>query len=181
MKARKARGGELRFHRPVVYQNAGSGPRTLVDGRFVLHTSKVEVGFEVAAYDRGRPLIIDPVLAYSTYLGGSLTDQGLGIAVDAAGNAYVTGYTESANFPTTPGASRLPMRGVDAFVTKLNATGTALVYSTYLGGTADDCGHGIAVDASGNAYVTGDTNSANFPTTARRLPDCQSRWLTTPS
>jgi hypothetical protein len=101
-------------------------------------------------------LVIDPILVYSTYLGGSGFDAGVGIAVDASGNAYVTGQTGSTNFPTTPGAFQTTYGGgsFDAFITKLNPTGTALVYSTYLGGSGDDFGTGIAVDESGNAYVT---------------------------
>jgi hypothetical protein len=104
-------------------------------------------------------------LVYSTYLGGASTDQGFGIAVDAAGNAYVTGWTVSADFPTTPGAFDTTAAGADAFVTKLNPAGSALVYSTYLGGASTDQGFGIAVDGAGNAYVTGLTVSADFPTT----------------
>ncbi|MEW4228872.1 SBBP repeat-containing protein, partial [Priestia megaterium] len=106
-------------------------------------------------------------LVYSTYLGGSDSDQGLGIAVDAGGNAYVTGFTFSADFPTTAGAFDTTYNNNgDAFVTKLNPTGSALVYSTYLGGPDLDEGSAIVVDAGGNAYVTGYTQSANFPTTA---------------
>src|SRR5439155_850156 len=101
---------------------------------------------------------------YSTYLGGSGRDQGNGIAVDTAGSAYVTGSTTSTNFPTTAGSFQPAYRGTfDAFVEQLNASGSALVYSTYLGGGGDDVGGGIAVDAAGNAYVTGDTGSHDFP------------------
>ena len=106
-------------------------------------------------------------LLYSTYLGGSIPDYGNGIAVDTSGNAYVTGYTSSSDFPTTPGAFQTTYTYVDAFVTKLNATGTGLLYSTYLGGSGGDLGWGIAVDTSGNAYVTGQAQSStDFPTTA---------------
>jgi hypothetical protein len=106
-------------------------------------------------------------LVYSTYLGGNDTDQGLGIAVDAGGNAYVLGSTSSTNFPTTAGAPQPTFGGVlDASVTKLNPAGSALVYSTYLGGSSDDFPGGIALDAAGNAYVTGYTLSPDFPTTA---------------
>jgi hypothetical protein len=113
---------------------------------------------------------LDPTgsaLIYSTYLGGAFIDSGSGIAVDANGNAYVAGWTNSHNFPTTPGAFQ-PIKlsvGADAFVTKLNPAGTGLVYSTYLGGDRNDTGEGIAVDADGNAYVTGTSDSTNFPTT----------------
>ncbi len=107
-------------------------------------------------------------VVYSTYLGGGNQDNGLGIAVDGFGNAYVTGLTFSTNFPTTAGAFQTTFGGgmTDAFVTKLNCTGSALVYSTYLGGNSTDLAGGIAVDGSGNAYVTGGTGSTNFPTTA---------------
>src|SRR5439155_6499518 len=114
---------------------------------------------------------LDPAgsaLVYSTYLGGSGRDNGNGIAVDTDGNAYVTGFTESPDFPTTPGAFQTTIAETsyaDAFVTKLDASGAALVYSTYLGGSAFDWGKGIAVDAAGNAYVTGYTKSTDFPTT----------------
>ncbi|MHB8628267.1 MAG: DUF7948 domain-containing protein [Aggregatilineales bacterium] len=108
-------------------------------------------------------------VVYSTYLGGSggtLDDAGDGIVVSSSGNAYVTGYTSSANFPTTSGAAQTASGGgYDAFVSELNAAGTALVYSTYLGGSGTDQAAGIAVDGSGNAYVTGYTDSADFPTT----------------
>jgi hypothetical protein len=107
-------------------------------------------------------------LIYSTYLGGSGSDGGIGgIAVDETGSAYVTGYTDSPNFPTTPGTFQPANAGgvEDAFVTKLNRRGTALIYSSYLGGSGDDFGNGIAVDQDGNAYVTGQTDSPNFPTT----------------
>ena len=106
-------------------------------------------------------------LIYSTYLGGTASEQGNSIAVDTGGNTYVTGTTTSANFPTTFGAFDTLLNGdVDAFITKLDATGANLVYSTFLGGGSGESGQGIAVDATGNAYVTGDTLSGDFPTTA---------------
>jgi hypothetical protein len=121
----------------------------------------------------GRSATGTPALAYSTYLGGSLFDQGYGIAVDASNNAYVTGFTRSIDFPVTSGAFQTALNsilgGTNAFVTKLNtgANGArSLVYSTYLGGTTCDEGHGIAVDTAGNAYVTGFTYSKDFPVTA---------------
>ena len=107
-------------------------------------------------------------ILYSSYLGGSDFDRSWGIAVDAAGNAYVTGETGSSNFPGTEGSLIQGTIGgnLDVFVTKVNATGTAIIYSTYLGGSNDEQGRGIAIDVAGNAYVTGDTGSPNFPGTA---------------
>jgi hypothetical protein len=145
----------------------------LIDGRYVLKSDGV-VTFEIAPYDRTRPLIIDPVLSYSTYLGGSDMDYANAIAVDPSGNAYVTGYTASIDFPLANPLQSSPGFGVctdgmanfpcfNVFVTKLNPAGTALVYSTYLGGSNQDYATGIALDASGDAYVTGYTNSTNFP------------------
>jgi hypothetical protein len=109
---------------------------------------------------------IDPTgtrLVYATYFGGNKYDVGHGIAVDAAGNAYVTGTTQSADFPTRNALQPALAGNGNAFVTKLNATGSALVYSTYLGGTNGDDGQAIAVDKDGRAYVTGETYSTNFP------------------
>jgi hypothetical protein len=159
--------GDVVEHAPIVYQLAGAA-RQPVSGRFVLGPNGT-VGFAVGAYDPARPLYIDPVLSYSTYLGGSATEQGFGIAVDSSGDAYVTGTTASSNFPTTTGAYQTSNKGTNggnAFVSKLNSTGTSLVYSTYLGGGSWDKGYAIAVDSSGDAYITGWTNSPTFPTTA---------------
>jgi len=120
-------------------------------------------GFEVAGYDRNEPLIIDPVLTYSAYLGGSSGAFGNAIAVDSAGNAYVTGGTTSTDFPTKNPAQATQGGNTDVFVSKFDPAGSTLIYSTYLGGTGDEAGSSIAVDASGNAYVTGYTGSLNFP------------------
>src|SRR5207247_7975893 len=103
-------------------------------------------------------------LGYSTYLGGSGNDFGASIAVDGSGNAYVTGGTGSSNFPTANAFQSTLRNALNAFVTKLNASGSALVYSSYLGGSGGDIGNGIAVDSTGNAYVVGTTNSTDFPT-----------------
>ena len=158
-------GGEIIEHKPVIYQGIGD-TRRRVAGGYELRSGHT-VGFTLAAYDHRERLTIDPSLSYSTYLGGSGFDVGEGIAVDSSGNAYVTGETASSDFPTTAGAFETTYGGGDdAFVTKLNGSGSALIYSTYLGGSGFDVGEGIAVDSSGNAYVTGGTNSSDFPTTA---------------
>jgi hypothetical protein len=157
--------GTLAQQAPVLYQQV-AGSRRLVDGRYLMLGSN-EVGFAVGPHDAHVPLVIDPVLAYSTYLGGGADDQGNDIAVDASGNAYVTGVAGSTDFPTTPGAFQATKPGSgDAFVTKLNPTGTAVLYSTYLGGGNDnDIGRGIAVDSAGEAFVVGTANSDDFPIT----------------
>jgi len=152
-------------HKPIVYQEIDRKRKEL-DGSFaILKNSKGKAvyAFNVPEYDKTRPLVIDPVLVYSTYLGGSNYDFGIGIAVDSQGNAYVTGGTGSTDFPTK-NAFQGSIRGsFDAFVTKLSPQGS-LVYSTYLGGSGDDFGDRIAVDSVGNAYVTGWTGSTDFPT-----------------
>jgi len=166
----QVRGGEVTWRKPVVYQEV-AGVRRMVPGRYV-RKGRTAVGFEVAPYDRRQPLILDPVLAYSTYLGGSDTDEGHGIAVDSSGNAYVTGVTYSTDFPAFPASAfQTVLSGNrDAFVTKLDAGGS-LGYSTYLGGSdvaglpALTEGAGIAVDLSGDAYLTGRTDATDFPTT----------------
>jgi Beta-propeller repeat len=154
----------LRFQKPVIYQEA-DGRRQAIAGGYIrkgLH----QVGFHVAAYDVARPLVIDPVLSYATYLGGRGGETGFGIAVDAAGAAYVTGITTSADFPTVDPLQPALDGFADAFVVKLTADGAALVYATYLGGSGVrvDQGQGIAVDATGAAYVKGFTFSPDFPT-----------------
>jgi len=153
--------GDIRQSKPVAYQET-NGVKEEVFVSYVPNGLR-RVGFQVGHYDRTRPLIIDPVLIYSTYLGGSGFDQGYAIAVDSLGNAYVTGITAAADFPTTAGAFQTNYGGGDAFVSKLNPAGTAPVYSTYLNGAS---GNGIAVDSAGNAYVTGEAGPTNFPTTA---------------
>jgi hypothetical protein len=183
----RAGGGEVRLRKPVVYQPTADSAlreranqkseirnRQFLSARYAL-VGKNRVAFEVASYDRSLPLIIDPVLSYSTYLGGSGFDYASGIGVDSAGNVYVAGYTDSVDFPLAASAQAAGGGGAcgtypdthpcfDAFVAKLNATGTALVYSTYFGGSGDDYSSDIAVDSYGNAYVTGYTNSIDLPT-----------------
>ena len=160
------KGGELRFHKPLVYQMVG-GERQPVGGEFAL-LEKHTVGFRLGSYDRAKALVIDPALAFSTFLGGSGGDAGNAIAVDSTGNVYVGGRTASIDFPVTPGAYQTTNHvgnGSTAFVTKLNPTGTALVYSTYLGGSGGETASAIALDTAGNAYVAGSTASSDFPVT----------------
>jgi hypothetical protein len=156
----KTDSGELHFESPVVYQES-NGQRVVVDGRYVVN-DPTHVSFHLALYDRARPLVIDPVLLYSTYLGGSGTDQPAGIAVDSMGSVYVAGSTDSADFPLATLGS-LPT-GVDhVFVAKLDPTGSNLVYADYIGGSNQDFGHALALDSANNVYVTGSTASADFP------------------
>ena len=143
--------GEVRFRRPSIYQEV-NGARREIGGGYLLKSSH-EVGFEIASYDLSRPLVIDPVLAYGTFLQGAL--GGWSVAVDALGNAFVTGLTNAVNGSTL---HRI------AYVTKVNADGTAVLYSTYLGGTVDEWLPSVALDAGGNAYVAGSTQSPDFPT-----------------
>ena len=129
---------------------------------------RARFAFNVGRHQRGHELVIDPGVQFTTFLGGNSNETGAGIAVDASGNSYIGGTTQSPNFPTTTGAfdrTGAASNFADAFVTKLNPAGTALVYSTYVGGSNMEFGNGIAVDAAGNAYVTGTTKSTNFPTT----------------
>jgi hypothetical protein len=158
--------GEVRQPPPVAYQE-GAGKRELVDVRYVLN-NKSEIGFETADYDRTRPLIIDPTLVYSSFLGGSGDDSGSSIALDTHNNIYVTGTTNSPAFPTKNPLIATNSGLSDIFVTKIDAAGGALVYSTYIGGAGQDRADGLGVDYNGNAYVAGrvDSTSINFPTTA---------------
>ncbi len=177
--------GSLIQKAPYVYQII-DGKRVMIDGSLKLYNNVGEgfipsqkggseqdaplheaqtfaYGFTLAAYDKSKPLIIDPILAYSTYLGGSSIDVGFNLAIDTAGNAYVIGYTSSADFLLTTPLQKNKSGGQDIFVSKIDATGRRLVYSTYLGGSDTDSGYDIALDASGNAYITGRTASADFP------------------
>lgn len=157
--------GTITQHRPTVFQEV-DGKRALVAGGYrSVGTNRFK--FEVAAYDRTQPLTIDPILTYSTYMGGTSAETGQAIAVDAAGNAYITGSTSSSNFPTLGAYQGSRAGTTDVFVTKINAAGTGLVYSTYIGGrSSTSSATGIAIDGSGNAYVTGTTTSNTYPTTA---------------
>jgi photosystem II stability/assembly factor-like uncharacterized protein len=159
--------GTVTLQKPGIYQLDDDGNQREVKGEYVIKGN--EIGFKVKTFDSRKPLIIDPVLSYSTLLGTGSNEQGNSIAVDSQGNAYVTGVTSASNFPTTVGAFQTAgntFGGV--FVTKIDPTGTSLVYSTYLAGSGtpsnNGIGNGIAVDSSGNAFVTGYTSAADFPT-----------------
>ncbi|HXM99991.1 MAG TPA: SBBP repeat-containing protein [Candidatus Dormibacteraeota bacterium] len=164
-------GGEVILQKPVVYQQV-NGARHEIAGKYLLE-GKHDVSFAVANYDRNESLILDPVLNYSSYLGGSSDDSGFGIAVDSQGDAFVTGTTFSTDFPTTTNAFNKGPLAVNTkgavFVTELNPAGTQQFYSSYVAGSGGDSGLGIALDSTGKIYVTGQTFSINFPTTLNAL------------
>ena len=153
-----AKGGQVRWQRPIAYQKI-NGARRLVDARYELGKAQ-RVSFAVGAYDKTRPLIIDPILLYSTYLGGTGNDQARAIALDSAGSIYLAGETTSLDFPNAQNSSG---GATEAFVTKLNASASQVLFSTYVGGTGIDRARGIALDF-GSIYLAGETASANFPT-----------------
>ncbi|MGH9433411.1 MAG: SBBP repeat-containing protein, partial [Terriglobia bacterium] len=190
----ETRGGPMRLYKPVAYQLGPDGKRRYVAAAYALlgkrtsvedreakmetRTSIVEdpesqmqnqkskIGFKIGAYDGSRPLIIDPSLAYSTYLGGSAGDAATAIATDSSGDAYIVGATNSTNFPVSASPYQKTSGGSsDAFISEFDPTGGKLVFSTYLGGNGFDKANGVAVDSSGNIYVVGYTASPNFPTT----------------
>src|SRR5437899_3068054 len=155
--------GTISMTKPLAYQEI-QGIKKTVDVSYTV--SGHSYGFELGSYDTSLPLVIDPLIQ-STYLGGSGTDEGFAIALDSSGNVYVTGFTESTNFPGTAGGPQAASGGsADAFVSKLTPDLKTLTQSTYLGGSSTDGGSGIALDSLGNVYVTGGTLSTNFPGTA---------------
>ena len=167
-------GGEVRHRKPFAYQEVDGVRHPVACDYTILETRSqplaeeqkagAVLGFEVGAYDAARPLVIDPVLSYSTYLGGSGNEEGNAIAVDNAGNTYIVGFTDSLDFPTA--SATQPVFGggrQDAFVVKLDPSGTRVIYSTYLGGDQQDNATSIAVDETGNPWLTGFTASTNFP------------------
>jgi hypothetical protein len=164
--------GDVRLHRPVIHQEQ-NGEKRSIPGGYELKADG-SIGFRLARFDATRPLVIDPVLSFSTFLGGSEVESATAIALDSSDNIYVAGTTSSSNFPVTAGGFQQTLADdvthcstsqecTDAFVSKLSPDGTTLIYSTYLGGGGTDGIRGIAVDSSGNAYVAGFTGSLDFP------------------
>lgn len=158
-------GVELRQLKPVLYQEV-DGKRLEVTGKYFI-TDRREVGFEIGKYDASQPLVIDPTLVYATYFGGSGDDVGASIAVDGSNNIYLTGISDSVNFPIKNAAFASSAGLADIFVTKLDAAGANVIYSTFVGGAGLDRGNAITVDSNGNAYVAGrvDALSTDYPTT----------------
>ncbi len=153
-------GGELHFQSPAVYQES-NGARLPVSGSYVMKDS-THISFHVAQYDASKPLVIDPVLVYSTYLGGSGDDEPSSIAVDSVGCVYLAGYTDSTDFPLSTQGS--PAAGsTHVFVAKLDPTGSNLVYADYIGGNNDDYGYALVLDSANDVYITGSTASSDFP------------------
>lgn len=151
---------------PIAWQDI-NGERVAVDVQYTLNEAG-EIAFAVGEYDPHYTLVIDPEIQYSTYIGGNEDDLGYDVTLDNAGNAYLTGVTQSLTFPRSAGAYQTTLKGgTDAFVTKLNVSISSqkIVYSTYLGGISVDEGHDISIDSTYNAYVTGVTTSNNFPGT----------------
>lgn len=177
-------GGEVLLQKPLVYQQVRNSSKKditpqkhFLPGRYQI-TANGLISFKVALYDTRKPLVIDPVLSYSTYLGGTNFDAGTRIAVDSSGDAYVAGVTSSSDFPNTAGiigqavgtqtcswgGKTIPCP--DAFVTKLSSDGQTILYSTFIGGSRADGATGIDVDSNGNVFLTGFTSSSDFPTTS---------------
>ena len=153
--------GVVSHSAPFIYQEM-NGRREKVGGYF-RSRSEEEVGFELSGYDPDRPLVIDPELIFSSYLGGSGRESATGLKVDESGNIYLTALTEASDFPLQDPFQDSVAGDLDAVVVKLNSAGDELVYATYLGGSANEGGHGIGVDATGSAYITGTTSSTDFP------------------
>ena len=157
----EGQGGEVQENAPLIYQDSERG-QVRIKGRYRLLDART-VGFYVGRHDRSKPLIIDPVISYSSYLGGHGTTAITGVAVDSSGNLYMTGWTEAPDLPTVDAIQPSNEGSVNTFVAKLNASGNALLYATYLGGLSDDRATAIAIDSNGQAYLTGSTTSDNFP------------------
>lgn len=151
----------VRIKRPVAYQDSPNGRRQ-VSAKYVVRRNR-EIGFQLGKYDRSQRLVIDPALVYSTLLGGSGGDTAYAVTADASGNAYVFGSTSSTNFPVSGAIQATPMGNGDLFVTKINPSGTAVLFSTYFGGSFWDNPTGIALDGNGNVIIAGSTWSSDLP------------------
>lgn len=169
---------ELSLSRPYIYQLGAKGKQKLITGAFRINEDR-SVGFEIGEYDRTKTLIIDPILSYSSFLGGTFDEIGNGIATDQQGNIYITGLTRSIDFPITAGGGRNFSASDDVFVTKLNPQGTDFIYSTVIGSSQDDVGNDIKVDSAGRAYVVGDAGDFRFPQ-QNALPYGSTIFSTTP-
>jgi len=155
--------GAVHFRKPIIYQEGKTGKQVIAGGFVPL--SKDTIGFAIGAHDNQLPLVVDPVLSYSSVIDVNNTTQPQGITADSEGNAYITGYTSATNYPTVNAFQSANDGSQNVFITKFGPSGNVILYSTYLGGSNVDSGQGIAVDNSGAAYVTGFTTSSNFPTT----------------
>ncbi len=153
--------GQITMRKPRVYQMSAGGEKE-IPCRYRIY-GKQRIGFDIGPYDADKLLVIDPALTYGTYLDGTMTSYGRGIAVDSSGCVYVAGYTASTDFPVKGAYQATYAGSTDTFITKINAAGTDIIYSTYLGGTSTDGAYGIAVDSTGCAYVAATPNSTNFP------------------
>jgi hypothetical protein len=159
--------GDVVLARPVAYQEI-AGIRQPVAARYALRGSRT-AGIELGPYDRAQQLVIDPVIGYSTLLGGSAGETGNGIAVDANGDAYICGSTSSSDFPATAGVyqgTQKSLSSTNSFVAELNPTGTGLIFATYFGGSGSETAYGIGLDAGSNVYIAGTTTSFDLPTVA---------------
>jgi uncharacterized protein (TIGR03437 family) len=166
--ARTAGGEEMLWKKPVAYQDV-DGVRRIIRSEFRIRGHRI--AFELGAYDDTRPLVIDPTLLFSTYMGGSLNELARGIGTDSSGNIYICGQSQSGDLPTKASSYQPNFKGSgdddigDAFLAKFTPTG-AVSYLTYIGGTGDEMCTTLAVDATGAVYIAGGTNSRNFPTTS---------------
>lgn len=160
---------EVRLQAPVLYQEF-HGVKVSVTGQYKIQNS-THVSFSLGQYDKTMPLVIDPVLVYGTFLGGLADDQATGIGVDSDGSAYVTGMTQSTNFPLASQSGPIPSYQ-SAFVAKLDVSGSSLVYADYVGGTSYSQATGMALDSSNHVFMTGFTSSCDFPVVNAYQSDC---------
>ena len=161
---------EVRDHAPIAYQDSSSGARNPVAARYRILAGGSSIAFDLGDYDPARPLIIDPVITYATYMGGTAQSAITALAVDTSGNLYAAGWTEAVDFPVSNAIQAVNRGGVDAFMFKLNPAGSALLYATYIGGRNDDRAAAIAVDSGGQVYLAGSTASTDFPLVSSLRP-----------